>query len=138
MLNGNFTNTQGRYYLVCNNGTNIINDEGTLAGNFTGDCTGNIVFLDVSADPYPFEYDHINCQIHYTGANAMWPRRKCNGKTLKYPTSLFLFSRFFSFFSYKMSTFTWTNMKFPLITRDTMILCEYWAFPEISVPPPPC
>ena len=78
MLNGNFTNSDGTYwYIVCNNGTNIINDEGDMSGEFTGDCVGNIA---IGANLQPFQYDHINCQIHYTGIGVVWPRRTCNGK----------------------------------------------------------
>ena len=81
MLNGNFTNSGGIYhYLVCNNGTNIINDEGGMNGTFTGDCTGTI---SLNGSPQmPFEYDHINCNLHYTSISAVWPRRKCNGIVL--------------------------------------------------------
>ena len=78
MLNGNFTNSGGiYYYLLCSNGTNIITDESHVTGEFTGVCVGNI---DIGGNVQPFEYDHINCKMHYPNINARWSRRTCNGE----------------------------------------------------------
>ena len=78
MLNGNFTNSGGiYYYLLCSNGTNIITDESDVTGEFTGVCVGNI---NIGGNIQPFEYDHINCQIHYPNIGKTWLRRTCNGE----------------------------------------------------------